>query len=989
MTAAFRTATGGRIDREKPLHFDFDGERYEAHAGDTLASGLIANGVHLMGRSFKYHRPRGLLSTGSDEPNALVTVDCGPGRVTPNLRATQVELYDGLVARSQNAWPSLKYDALAINGLAAPLFPSGFYYKTFLGPRGAWEHIYEPVIRRAAGLGVAPRAADPDLYAFAYRHCEVAVIGAGPAGLAAALAAPRFGRRVILFDEQPEFGGSLLSETAAIIDGGPAENWLKATLDELGAAANVTLLRRTQVFGYYLQNFLAASERLTDHAPGAHGVREKLWQVRAKRVILATGAHERPLVFPDNDRPGVMLADSARTLATRYGALPGQRVLVATAHDGAYRAALDLDAAGAEIALIVDSRPEADGPWPRAARKAGFRIETGAVIVGARGGSRVTHALVAKLWSDGHAGAPDVIPCDLVAMSGGFTPSLHLFSQSRGKLRFDEASRSFLPGEARQAQTSVGACKGEFSLQAAISEAWRAGGGLGEGPQVEGAPEMTGGALGLVADLPEAQLTKAFVDFQNDVTARDIKLATREGMRSIEHIKRYTTTGMATDQGKSSNMNALAIAAEALAKPISEVGLTTFRLPYTPVSFGLFGGPSRGRLFDPARRTPIHSWYEGQGAVFEEAGLWKRASRLPRGGESRDETITREIKTTRSSAGIMDASTLGKIEVVGPDAAEFLNRIYANAFAKLGVGRCRYGLMLNEQGFVYDDGVVMRLAAERFHITTTTSGAAHVWAVMEDYRQTEWPELKVHFTSISEQFATIAINGPLSREILAPLLQGIDLGSRDFPHMSMRTGKICGVPTRLARVSFTGEMGFEVNVPADYGLSIQEAIWTEAKKRGGCAYGLDSLLVMRAEKGFIVVGQETDGTVTADDLGMGKMVAMAKPDFIGKRSLSLPELKRPGRRQLVGLLADDPAFVIDEGAQVVDVAAPPPGTSALGHVTSSYLSPTLGRSFALGLVADGRARIGARLYATGMDGTRPVRVVDPVFYDREGARLDA
>jgi len=989
MTASFRTASGGRVDRRQALRFSFDGERFEGHAGDTLASALIANGVHLMARSFKYHRPRGLLSVGADEPNALVTVDGGPGRVTPNVRATQVELYDGLVARSQNAWPSLKYDALAVNSLASPLFPSGFYYKTFLGPQGAWEKLYEPVIRRAAGLGVAPTAADPDLYAFAYRHCEVAVVGAGPAGLAAALSAARTGVRVILFDEQPEFGGSLLSETSAVIAGAPAQDWLKAAVDELTAAKNVTLLKRTQVFGYYLQNFLAAAERLTDHRAHPHGLREKLWQVRAKRVVLATGAHERPLVFADNDRPGVMLADSARELATRYGALPGRRIVVATAHDGAYRAALALQAAGAEIALIADSRPEATGPWPTAARAAGLAVETGAAIVGTRGALRVTHALIGKLWSDGRAGQPDVIACDLVAMSGGFTPSVHLFSQSRGKLKFDAASRSFLPGEARQAQTSVGACNGIFSLEAAISEGWSAGGGSGEAPAVQGAPEMTGGALGLVAALPAAQLSKAFVDFQNDVSARDIRLATREGMRSIEHIKRYTTTGMATDQGKSSNMNALAIAAEALKKPIAEVGLTTFRLPYTPVTFGLFGGPSRGKLFDPVRRTPIHSWYERQGAVFEEAGLWKRASRLPRPGESRDETIKREILTTRASAGIMDASTLGKIEVVGPDAAEFLNRVYVNSFSKLAVGRCRYGLMLNEQGFVYDDGVVMRLGPERFHITTTTSGAAHVWSVMEDYRQTEWPELKVHFTSISEQYATIAINGPLSREILSPLVEGIDLASSAFPHMSVRLGKIGGVPVRLARVSFTGELGFEINAPADYGLGAHEAIWAEAEKRGACAYGLDSLLVMRAEKGFIVVGQETDGTVTADDLGMGKMVAMAKPDFIGKRSLSLPELSRPGRKQLVGLLSDDPAFVIDEGAQVVDVAEPPPGTSALGHVTSSYMSPTLGRSFALAMIADGRSKMGAKLYATGVEGTRAAQIVDPVFYDKGGARLDA
>jgi sarcosine oxidase subunit alpha len=984
MSGDFRTAAGGRIDRARRISFTFDGVGYEGAGGDTLASALIANGVHLLGRSFKYHRPRGLLSVGIDEPNSLVSVDAGGGRVTPNLRAPQVELYDGLVARSQNAWPSLRFDIGAINGALSPLFPAGFYYKTFIGPPGAWESLYEPFIRRAAGLGVAPSAPDPDSYAFAYRHCDVAVIGSGPAGLAAALAAARAGDRVILFDEQPEFGGSLLGETKAVIDGLPVEGWRTKALDELAATKTVTLLKRTQVFGYYLQNFLAAAERLTDHRPGAGGPRERLWQVRAKRVVLATGAHERPLVFPDNDRPGVVLAEAARLLAARYGALAGVRIVVTTSHDSAYRAALELKAAGAQIAAIADLRAQASGPWPEAARAAGLPVETGAAIVGTRGGQRVTHALISRSGA-----AAREIECDLVAMSGGFTPSVHLFSQSRGKLKFDSASQTFLPGASAQAQTSAGACNGAFSLAAALAEGFFAGGGLGEPPRAEEAPDMGGGSVGLVAPLPEKELAKAFVDFQNDVTARDIRLATREGLRSIEHIKRYTTTGMATDQGKSSNLNALAIAADALRKPIEEVGLTTFRLPYTPVSFGLIGGPNRGRLFDPVRRTPIHAWYEGQGAVWEEAGLWKRASRIPKPGESRDDTIRREILTTRGAAGIMDASTLGKIEVVGADAAEFLNRLYINGFSKLGVGRCRYGLMLNEQGFVYDDGVVMRLSDDRFHITTTTGGAAHVWSVMEDYRQTEWPDLKVHFTSISEQFATIAINGPQARAILDPLVEGIDLSSAAFPHMSVRVGRICGVPTRLARVSFTGELGFEVNVPTDYGAGVQEAIWAEASKRGACAYGLDSLLVMRAEKGFIVVGQETDGTVTADDLGFGRMIQMSKPDFIGKRSLSLPELRRPGRKQLVGLLPEDAGFVIDEGAQIVAEPAPKAGTPALGHVTSSYMSPTLQRGFAMALIADGRAKIGATLYATGLEGSRPARIVEPVFYDREGARLEA
>jgi sarcosine oxidase subunit alpha len=990
MTGAMRSEQGGRIDRNRIIGFTFDGKLYEGLAGDTLASALVANGVHLMGRSFKYHRPRGLLAMGSEEPNALVTLDAGPGRVTPNLRATQIEIYEGLKARSQNAWPSLAFDALAVNGAVSNFLPAGFYYKTFIGPKGAWEHIYEPAIRRAAGLGVAPHEPDRDRYAYEHRHCDVAVIGGGLNGLTAALAAARSGARVMLFDEQAEFGGAALADLHIRIGGKSAGEWIAEALAELAALPRVTLLPRCQVFGYYAQNYLAAEERVTDHIvyPDPKLPRARFWQVRAKRVVVASGAHERPLVFPDNDRPGIMLADSARTLTTRYGVKPGSRVVVATTHDGGYRAALDLADAGCEIAAIVDPRPNPDGALPQAARARGLTVEAHAVILGTKGGLRVTHACVARLWSDGRPGQPDDIACDLVAMTGGWTPSVHLFSQSRGKLKFDATTRTFLPGEPAQNMVCVGACAGEFDLGISLGDAARAGAVGASAPSVEGQETYGPGTLGLVAPLPDEKLAKAFVDFQNDVSARDIKLATQEGMRSIEHIKRYTTSGMATDQGKTSNMNALAIAAQTLGREIAEVGLTTFRLPYTPVTFGIFGGPSKGRTFDPVRRTAIHPWYETQGAVWEEAGLWKRASRIPRSGESHDQTVARECLTTRAKAGIMDASTLGKIEVVGPDAAEFLNRLYINSFTKLGVGRCRYGLMLNETGFIYDDGVVMRLAPDRFHLTTTTSGAAHVFAVMEDYLQTEWTDLKVRFTSITESWVTIAINGPLAREILQPLVEGVDMANSAFPHMSVREGRIAGVPTRLARVSFTGEMGFEVNVPADYGLAVQEAIWARAAPLGACVYGLDALLLLRAEKGFIVVGQETDGTVTADDVGMGKMVGISKPDFVGKRSLSLADLKRQGRKQLVGLLAEDPQHRPDEGEQIVLSAKVAPGMPASGHVTSSYMSATLGRSFSMALLADGRARIGQTVYTAGVEGAFPAKVVEPVFYDKQGARLE-
>jgi sarcosine oxidase subunit alpha len=760
----------------------------------------------------------------------------------------------------------------------------------------------------------------------------------------------------------------------------------------------VTLLPRTQVFGCYAQNFLGCQQRLTDHLadPDPRLPRERLRQVRARHVVLATGAHERPLVFADNDRPGIMLAEAARALATRYGVRPGTRIVVATAHDSAYRAALDLAEAGCEIAAIVDLRAEAEGPLPEVARRVGLRVETNAAILGSYGGRRVTHAIVAKRWADGTPGRGEPIASDVIAMSGGWTPNVSLHSQARGGLVFDPATQNFLPGGAVADRRSAGACRGVFDLAAVLADGAKAGAFAAGAPpppplplRVEGALTAKGGALGLVAAMSERERARAFVDFQDDVTARDIQLAAREGMRSIEHIKRYTTMGMATDQGKIGAMNALAIAAQALGRGVAEVGLTTFRPPYSPTTFATFAGLARRDLYDPVRETPLHAWSARQGAKFEDAGLWKRASYFAKNGESPEEAVRRECLATRASAGIMDASTLGKIEVVGPDAVEFLERLYVNAFAKLAVGRCRYALMLSEDGTIADDGVVMRLAENRFHVTTTSSGAARVFATMEDYSQTEWRDLKVWFTSITEQFATIAINGPNAREILAPLVEGIDLAAAAFPHMSVREGRICGVPTRLARVSYTGELGFEVNVPADFGESVAEAIWAEGQRRGAVLYGLETLHVLRAEKGFIVVGHDTDGSATPDDVGMGRMVAFAKPDFIGKRSLSLPDLKREGRQQLVGLLPLDPNFRLEEGAQIVAEAAPPIGTPALGWVPSSYMSATLGRSFALGLVANGRARLGATLFATTREGTTPVELVAPIFYDKEGQRLVA
>jgi sarcosine oxidase, subunit alpha len=999
MSQRFRLAGVGSIDRSRPLAFTFDGLLYQGYAGDTLASALIANGVHLVGRSFKYHRPRGILSAGAEEPNALITVTRGAGRVTPNLRATQIELTDGLNATSQNRWPSLTFDLGAVNDLFSPLFGAGFYYKTFMGPNlfgknWAWARVYEPMIRRAAGLGAPPREPDPDRYTRTFDHCDVLIVGAGPAGLAAALAASQSGARVVVCDENPTFGGSLLAEAEAEIDGKSALRWLEDSLAALRSAPNVRLMTRTQAFGYYAQNFIGLNERIAepDLIADPDLPRERLWQMRAREVVIATGAIERPLVFPNNDRPAVMLADAARHYCLQYGAKVGDRVVVATTHDSAYRAALDMKKAGVGLALITDLRPEAKGPLADAARAAGIEVIAGAEIVGVDGRLRINAVRVK------HPGGDRTVACDALLMSGGWTPSVHLFSQSRGKLAFDEALQLFKPGASAQRERSAGACNANFDLAGALAEGDAAGRAAATAARftapsartyaVSEALPASGAAHVYPPAAPTDRRAKAFVDFQNDVCAKDVSLAVQEGMRSIEHIKRYTTTGMATDQGKLSNMNTLGIAAAELKKPVPEVGLTTFRPPYTPVTFGAFAGPARGDLFDPIRRTPIHDWAAENGAAFEDVGPWKRAWYFPQARETMHDAVTRECRTTRASVGLFDATTLGKIEVVGPDAATFLERMYANAFQKLEVGRCRYGLMLNEAGFLMDDGVIARLKPDRFHVTTTTGGAPRVLAHMEDYLQTEFPDLRVWVTSTTEQWATIAVQGPRARETIAPLIEGVDLAADATPHMSMREAHVCGVPARLMRVSFTGELGYEINVPSHFGRAVWEAAWREVQKHGGCAYGTEAMHVMRAEKGYVIVGQETDGTVTLADLGLEWAIGKTKKDFVGKRSLTRPDMLAANRKQLVGLLTDNPAISLEEGAQVTESPSPPIGSSALGHVTSSYRSEAVGRPIALAMVAAGRSRMGAKLHVPMPGGAIAVTVTTPVFYDKAGARLN-
>ncbi|RUM98437.1 sarcosine oxidase subunit alpha [Pseudaminobacter arsenicus] len=995
-----RISAKGRVDHGKPVRFTFNGQRFEGRKGDTLASALLANGVHLIGRSFKYHRPRGILSSGSEEPNALVGVSRGVGRSEPNTRATVLEVFEGLSTVSQNHWPSLKRDVGAINDAFYMLFSAGFYYKTFMWPKSFWNKVYEPFIRGAAGLGKSPSLPDPDTYASRYAHCDVLVVGSGPAGLAAALEAGRSGAKVILVDEQAELGGSLLSEPDTGIDGQPAWQWLKAASDELAALKNVTVLTRTTAMGYYHENFLGLCQRLTDHLDtlpeGAP--RERMWRVRAKQVVLAQGSIEKPLVFDGNDRPGVMLAGAARTYLNRYGVKVGNRAVVVTSHDSAWLAAIDLAEVGVKVAAIVDIRSSVSDHLVRLARAHGIEVLTGWTATGTRGRLRVSAVRVNPVGTNGKAGRARVIACDTVLMCGGWTPSVHLFSHTKGKLDWDEERQMFLPGAPTEETRCAGAGNGTFGLAGALREGAAAGAEAAADAgfkakasdyRVEGDFECTGISVRELPTDRNPSSAKAFVDFQNDVTAKDIRLAVREGFLSIEHIKRYTTTGMATDQGKTSNINGLAIASDAVKRPAPAVGLTTFRPPYTPTTFGAFAGYNRGSLFEVTRKTAIDGWAEENGAVFEPVSLWRRAWYFPRPGETMHQAVARECRATRQSLGMFDASTLGKIEIVGPDAAEFMNRMYTNAWSKLAPGRLRYGLLLGEDGFIRDDGVIGRLSADRFHVTTTSGGAARVLAMMEDYLQTEWPDLKVWLTSTTEQWAVIALNGPNARKLIEPFVEGIDLSDAALPHMSVAEGRICGVPTRLFRVSFTGELGFEINVPSRYGRAVWETLYEAGRQYDITPYGTETMHVLRAEKGYIVVGQDTDGTLTPDDAGLGWAIGKAKPDFVGKRSLTRSDMLSPGRKQLVGLLTRDPATVLEEGAQIVDDPSQALPMKMIGHVTSSYWSEALGRSIALAVIEGGRARQGQTIHVPMPGKAHAAEITGTVFLDPENKRLNA
>ncbi|MCJ7874590.1 sarcosine oxidase subunit alpha family protein [Phaeobacter sp. J2-8] len=999
-----RLATGGRlIDRTTPRHFTFNGKRLTGYAGDTLASALLANDQMLVGRSFKYHRPRGIVASGAEEPNALVGLGRGD-RFEPNQRATTTEVFDGLEATSQNHWPSLNFDIGAINARFASFLPAGFYYKTFTWPRSFWKHLYEPIIRKSAGLGRAPdpEARDPDSYEHFHAHVDVLIIGGGIAGMETAKRIGETGVRVLLIEQDVDWGGR------APVDGGeigdqPPEDYIGGLLASLNAMDNVSLRTRCMGAGVYDHGYALAYERLTDHTPAAKGPRHRLWRIRAAQIITATGALERPLAFAGNDLPGVMLASALRDYVVNWGVSPGDRTVIVTNNDDAYRSALILRRAGLAVPAIVDARvlPQ-DSPLMAEARALGIRILQGHAIDHVIGQKRVTGVALCA-----HAGAGgaviDEIACDAVAMSGGWSPVVHLWSHCGGKLCWDETRAMFRPdhnrpptGDKGQAfVTTTGAANGMFTLQEVLDDA------VATAAQITKTPPMTSAApqaqaqeeapLAPVWMMPQGagvhHRAKAWLDFQNDVKVSDVQLAAREGFESVEHAKRYTTLGMATDQGKLSNINGLAILSGALGADIPDVGTTTFRPPYTPISMGAIAGPGRGDTFQPIRRTPIHDWLAANGAEWEPVGQWRRPYCLKRPGETTHDAVTREVTNTRKNVGLLDASTLGKLIVKGPDAGRFLDMLYTNMMSTLKPGRCRYGLMCNENGFLMDDGVVARLDADTYLCHTTSGGADHIHAHMEDWLQCEWWDWQVYVANVTEQYGQIAVVGPNARKLLEAV-GGLDVSRETLPFMGWVEGALGGIPVRIFRISFSGELSFEIPVKAGYARHLWDHLLSACRDFGVMPYGTEALHVMRAEKGFIMIGDETDGTVIPQDLGMDWAISKKKTDYLGKRAQARPDMARPDRWKLVGLETCDGA-VLPDGAYAVAEGRNANGQrKVFGRVTSTYYSPTLGRGIAMGLVQNGPDRLGEVIHFAKSDGVTTIeaRIVDPVFYDKDGEK---
>ena len=996
MSQPFRLNKEGLINRNKKISFTFNGKKLFGYEGDTIASALIANGIHLVGRSFKYHRPRGFFGAGVEEPNAKLQVEFN-GHSEPNVNATEMELVEGLSATSQNCWPSVNFDIGAINNFLKMFFPAGFYYKTFMWPKSFWYKIYEPFIRKAAGLGVASIEKDKERYEHKFEYCDLLVTGSGPSGLASAYAAAKNGAKVILAEDKPRFGGTLLTDDVSI-DNLSGKDWAEKIITELKSMPNVTVKNRSQVFGYYDHNMLVMFERVSDHLEkkSKFTPRQRLWYIRAKETILSTGSIERPIVFGNNDTPGIFLSAAAKEYMKVYGVLVGKKPLIFTNNDSAYETALEFKKNNVEP-IILDTREEHSSELIDEAKSKGIDIRFSHGVMVANGYKKVKSAKIGKLNKDKNSFEKiETVDCDCICVSGFWTPSVHLASQSGNKLKYEEKIDAFIPDKKKQHETSVGAANGSFTLEESLKHGFENGSNLSakitETKTEISIPNVNEKKYGAhdkfwCMPLPKNENPKRFVDFQNDVSVSDIEIALREGYRSIEHVKRYTTLGMATDQGRTSNLNGLQLVSNIENKIVPEVGHTTFRPPFTPITIGTIVGREVGMEYMPTRKTPMHEWHEKNNAVFVDAGAWKRPRYYKQGNETLFEASKREAKNVRENVGICDVTTLGKIDIKGPDAAEFLNRVYTNAWMKLPVGKARYGLMLREDGIVMDDGTTTRISENHYHMTTTTAQAANVLSHLEYYLQIVWPELNVNVVSTTEQWAGAAIAGPKSRDMLSKLYPDLDVSNDALPFMGYKEAEFFGVPSRIFRISFSGELAYEINVKSDHGMFMWEKMMEVGKEFGNQPYGTEALSTLRIEMGH-VAGPELDGRTIPSDVSLNGLVSKKK-DFIGKNSLGREAFNVESRQKIVGLIPIDRKSSIPEGSHIVQDQNAKLPNPKLGHVSSSCWSVENNNPFSLAIMKDGKNMIGKKFFAVSplKNKSIEVEVISSHYVDPEGKRV--
>jgi len=995
MSQKYRLDNIGYINRDKKISFTFNGKKYFGYEGDTLASALLANGIHLVGRSFKYHRPRGFFGAGVDEPNAKVQLYKG-AKTEPNANATEVELVEGLIVKSQNCWPSVSFDFGAINNLFQKFFPAGFYYKTFMWPKSFWYKVYEPIIRKAAGLGVAPLKPDPDRYEHKYEYCDVLIAGSGPSGLASALAAAKNGARVILAEDKSRFGGSLLVDEVTI-GNKKGKEWADEAISQLKSMPNVIVKNRSQVFGYYDHNMMVMFERTRDHIenPNKFTPRQKLWYIRAKEIVISTGSLERPLIFGNNDRPGILLSSAAKEYLKVYGVLVGRKPIIFTNNDSAYDTAIEFKKNGINP-LVVDTRTNSDSSVISEAKNLNIDIKFFHGIANTKGHLKVNSATIGKFNSDKSSYENlEEVSCDCICVSGNWTPTVHLSSQSGNKLKFNETIDAFIPSQSRQKESTIGSANGSFTLKQALEDGFNKGFELSNKITNKNskstAPTSNERSYGehdkfWCMPLPKNKHYKRFVDFQNDVAVSDIELAVREGFRSIEHVKRYTTLGMATDQGKTSNLNGLQLVSNIEGKIVPEVGHTTFRPPYTAVTIGTIVGREVGKHYRPTRKSPMHEWHEKNNAVFVDAGLWLRPRYYKQDNESLEEAAKREANNVRKNVGVCDVTSLGKIDIKGPDTAEFLNRIYTNAWMKLPVGKARYGVMLREDGIVFDDGTTTRISENHFHMTTTTAQAVNVLAHLEYYLQVVWPELNVNVLSTTEQWAGAALAGPNSRELLSKLFPETNILNEALPFMGYKESDLFGVPARIFRISFSGELAYEINVESSYGTFMWEKIIEFGQEMNIEPYGTEALSTLRIEMGH-VAGSELDGRTIPYDVSLEGMLSKKK-DFIGKRSLTREAFLNPKREKVVGVIPLDKKTTIPEGSHLVKDGNASSPNPKLGHVSASCWSVEYNNPFSLAIIQDGKNRIGEKLYAVSPLNNKniAVEIVSSHYVDPKGER---